>query len=483
MNEKGSSERVKKPSIGMALVPVLFMIVSLAVGIAVYDADPHVPLLLSTIVAAIIAVRLGHSWKSIEASMIKTIGLALQAVLILMIIGSIIGSWIAGGIVPTMIYYGLEIVSPVYYLLAACVISCVVSLAAGNAWSAAGTIGIALMGIGQGLGIPLPMVAGAIISGVYFGDKMSPLSETTNLAPAVVGVELFDHIRNMVYTTVPALVIALLLYWFLGFKYFGQGSDLSNVALIQGVLSEEFVISPFLLIPPLLVVAMLVFKIPAIPGLMAGSIVGALCAVFVQGIPVEEAIAAMHTGFTIQTGLDMTDELLNQGGIESMMSTIALVLIAMSFGGVLEKAKILEVIVKFVLRGVRKTGSLIASTVATCFASNCVGCEQYMSLVIPGRMYLNEYKQRGLHPKVLSRTLEDAGTMTSPLIPWTTCGMFMFAVLGVHAFAYAPYAFLAYISPLIALVYGYLNIKIDRLPAGAEEGTVLADSNELVQAK
>lgn len=455
--------KVRKPSIWLALVPVLFMIVSLSISVIKFEADPHIPLFLSTIVAVIIAIKLGHNWSDIEKSIFKTIMLSLQAILILMIIGTLMGTWLAGGIVPTMIYYGLEIISPAYYLLAACVICCIVSMAAGNAWSAAGTVGIALMGIGQGLGVPLPMVAGAIVSGVYFGDKMSPLSETTNLAPAVVGIGLFEHIRNMVYTTGPALMIALILYGILGIKYFGEGSRVNDVDLIQNILTNEFVISPLLLIPPLLIIVILVLKIPAIPGLTIGAIVGALCALFVQGTGAKDVIAAMHTGFTADTGNVITDELLNQGGIENMMGMIALVLIAMSFGGVLEKAQILETIVEVLVKKVERTGSLVATTVVTCFSANAVGCEQYMSIIIPGRMYLSEYKKRGLHPKVLARTLEDAGTMSSPLIPWTTCGVFMLGVLGVSAFEYAPYAFLAWISPIIAILYAYLNIKIDRI--------------------
>ncbi len=474
-------KEIRKPSIWLALVPVLFMIVSLSISVIKFEADPHIPLFLSTIVAAVIAVRLGHSWSELEQSIFKTILLSLQAILILMIIGTLMGTWLAGGIVPAMIYYGLEMISPTYYLLAACIICCIVSMAAGNAWSAAGTVGIALMGIGQGLGVPLPMVAGAIVSGVYFGDKMSPLSETTNLAPAVVGIGLFEHIRNMTFTTGPALIIALILYGVLGIKYFGEGSRVNDVELIQGVLSDQFLISPFLLIPPLLIIVILVLKIPAIPGLTIGSIVGALCALFVQGSSLADVVAAMHTGFSAETGNVITDELLNQGGVENMMSMIALVLIAMSFGGVLEKAQILETIVQALVKGVKRTGSLIATTVFTCFSANAVGCEQYMSIILPGRMYLAEYQRRGLHPKVLARTLEDAGTMSSPLIPWTTCGVFMLGVLGVSALEYAPYAFLAWISPIIAIIYGYFNIKIDRIQvdSGTENSESLHKVDEI----
>lgn len=440
------------------------MITALAVSIVLFDADAHIPLLLSAAVASIVALRLGYKWKEIEKSMLDTIRLSMQAIIILMIIGSIIGSWIAGGIVPTMIYYGLEILSPGYFLVAACLICCIVAIAAGNAWTAAGTIGVAVMGIGYGLGVPLPMVAGAVISGVYFGDKISPLSETTNLAPGIVGVELFEHIKHMLYTTIPALIISLILYTILGLKFSGQGSSIGDVTLIQQTLKGEFVISPFLLIPPLLIIVMLIYKIPAIPGLTIGSILGAICAVLVQGHSVGDTISALHYGFETVTNVEIVDELLNQGGIESMMSTVALILLAMSFGGILEKARILEAIVEQLLKMAKSTGSLITTTVVTCFSTNVIACDQYLSIVLPGRMYALEFKRRGLHPKNLSRTLEDAGTMTSPLIPWNTCGAFMFATLGVHAFDYAPYAFLVLLSPLVAIVYGYTGIKIEYLP-------------------
>nr|WP_247747297.1 Na+/H+ antiporter NhaC [Alkalihalobacillus sp. BA299] len=459
----------RKPTIFVALIPIVFMICALAVSIVVYDVDAHIPLLLSAAVACIVALKLGYKWKEIEKSMLDTIRLSMQAILILMIIGTIIGSWIAGGIVPTMIYYGLDILSPGYFLVAACLICCVVAIAAGNAWTAAGTIGVAVLGIGFGLGIPLPMVAGAIISGVYFGDKISPLSETTNLAPGIVGVELFDHIKHMLYTTVPALIISLILYTILGLKFSGQGSSTDDVLLIQQTLKGEFLISPFLLIPPLLIIVMLVYKIPAIPGLTIGSILGALCAIFIQGQSVGDTISALHYGFKTVTNVPIVDDLLNQGGIESMMSTVALILLAMSFGGILEKARILETIVDQLLRFAKSTGSLITATVATCFSANVIACDQYLSIVLPGRMYALEFQKRGLHPKNLSRTVEDAGTMTSPLIPWNTCGAFMYATLGVHAFDYAPYAFLVLLSPLVAILYGYTGIKIEYLPTEKAE--------------
>ncbi|MED3984215.1 Na+/H+ antiporter NhaC [Peribacillus simplex] len=462
MKQENNVNEVKTPSKWLALIPIVFMACALAIGIGVYGADPHVPLLISTVVAVIVALKLGHNWNSIEEHLVKTISVSIKALLILVIIGAFIGAWMASGIVPSMVYYGLGVVSPTYFLVTACIISVLVSIA-GNAWFAAGTIGVALMGIGHGLGVPLPMVAGAVVSGVYFGDKMSPLSDVTNFTSAVVGVDLFEHIRNLMNTTVPTLIISLLLYTFLGFKFRGEGADLSQAEKIQGILSDQFVISPFLLIPLLFIALIFILKIPAIPGLTVGVLIGGACSIFVQKTSIGNMINIMNTGYTAETGYKVTDELLNQGGIQDMMYTVSLILIALSFGAILEKAKILETLLGSLLRKVKRTGSLITATAGTCIASNIVGCDQFMSVIIPGRMYLNEYKKRGLHPKLLGRTLEDCGTVTASLIPWTTCGIFMFSVLGVSPIDYAPYAFFCYISTFVAIAYGYLNIKINRL--------------------
>lgn len=461
MSKQQERTDVKKPTLLVALIPIGFMVIALFTGIFIYDADPHIPLLLSAGVAAIVALRLGHKWKDIEDGMLDAVRMALQAIVILMVIGAIIGSWIAGGIVPTMIYYGLDILAPGYFLVAACAISCIVAIASGNSWTAAGTIGIAIMGIGHGLGMNPAMVAGAVISGVYFGDKISPLSETTNLAPGIVGVELFEHIKHMLYTTIPALVISLVIYAIMGIKFAGKGSEISEVQLLQSQLGDIFTISPWLLLVPSFIIVMMIFKIPALPGLTIGSLLGAFCAVTVQKVPVGEAINILYYGYSIDTGIEIVDSLLNNGGIESVLYTVSLIVIAMCFGGVLEKTGIFEAIVHAIIKLAKKTGSLIATTVATCITSNIVGCDQYLSIIVPGRMYAAEYEKRGLKAKNLSRTLEDAGTMTSPLIPWNTCGAFMATTLGVATISYLPFAFLCLISPIISIIYGMTGFKIE----------------------
>lgn len=461
MKQENDQAVTRKPTLVEALIPIVFMVIALIVGIFIYGADPHIPLLLSAGVATIIAFRLGFKWTEIEQGMLDAVRLALQAVVILMVIGTIIGSWIASGIVPTMIFYGLDILSPSYFLVAACGISCIVSIASGNAWTAAGTIGIAIMGIGHGLGIDPAMVAGAVISGVYFGDKVSPLSETTNLAPGIVGSELFEHIKHMLFTTVPALVIALMVFAILDFKYSSGGAGIEEVQMLQNQLNEIYTITPWLLIVPMFIIVMMIFKIPALPGLTIGSILGAICSVVVQKVPVGDAINILYYGYSIDTGSEVVDNLLNNGGIESVMFTVSLIIIAMCFGGILEFTKIFEVLVEQIIKFARKTGSLVAATVVTCISSNIVGCEQYMSIIVPGRMYAEEYEKRGLKSKNLSRTLEDAGTMTSPLVPWNTCGVFMATTLGVSTISYLPFAILCLISPVIAIIYGFLGFKVE----------------------
>lgn len=460
---------LKEISFGKAMIPIVFLIIALISTLKVFGGDPHIPIIATTVVAALVAISAGHTWSELESGMIETIGMALQAVIILAIIGMIIGTWILAGVVPTMIFYGLKIISPSIFLVATCLISGIVSLATGSSWTTAGTVGIALIGVGQGLGIPLPMVAGAIISGAYFGDKMSPLSDTTNLAPAMAGTTLFEHIRHMMYTTGPSLIISLILYGILGLKYGGNSIDTNSVNVILGTLSEQFTISPFLLIPPILVIVMVVLKVPAVPGLIGGTILGGIFAAIFQGVGMEAIIKAAHYGFESATGIESVDSLLTRGGLDSMLWTISLILIAMCFGGIMEKSGMLNAIARKILSLADSTGSLVLSTVLTCIAINIVASDQYLSVVIPGRMYKQMYDEKGLHPKNLSRVLEDSGTLTSPFIPWNTCGAFMFKTLGVHPLAFAPFAFLNILNPLISIFYGFTGITMEKVSEEATE--------------
>ncbi len=447
----------------VALIPVLFLIGSLFLVISIYRLSPHIPLVCAAGAAGIVAVVHRRPWKEIQDGMIHGINLAMSATLILMVVGIMIGTWILGGIVPAMIYYGLKFLSPGIFLVATLVICSIVSLGTGSSWSTAGTVGVALIGVGSALGIPLPMVAGAIISGAYFGDKMSPLSDTTNLAPAMAGTDAFTHIRHMVYTTGPGYLVAIILYGIIGTKFAGGALETQTIDAMLLTMRKEFVINPLLLLPPVLVIVMVVKRVPPLPALLGGAVLGGIFALMSQSSSLAEVIAAAHSGYTSQSGVESVDQLLSRGGLMSMMETVALIMCALCFGGIMESTRMLEVIALNLLRLVKGTGTLVAATIFSCIGMNVVASDQYMAIVIPGRMYKNAYDQQRLHPKNLSRALEDSATLTSPLIPWNSCGAFMWATLGVYPLAYLPYAFLNLANPLVSIFYGFTGITMEKI--------------------
>jgi len=460
MKEK---KMARKPYLWEAMLSFGFLIVVMGVSIAKYEANPHIPMLVGTLFAVLISFKIGFTWNEIEKSMFDGIYQALQAVIILAIIGVLIGTWLVAGVVPSMIYYGLAILKPGIFLVATVIICSITSLATGSSWGTAGTIGIALMGISKGLGIPAPVAAGAIISGAYFGDKMSPLSDTTNLAPAVSGTDVFTHIKAMLPTTLIAYGIALVSFLVMGFKYANASADVTAISAIRDGLAANFNISPMLLLPPLAVILSMAFKMPAIPGIAMGIIIGAIEGAIFQGADLGALLSAAYDGFTSETGIQVIDELLTAGGLSGMMYSISLTIIAMMFGGIMEKTKQLEVIVETILKSIKSIGGLIATTIITCITCNATMPEQYISIVLPGRMYHNSYKERGLHPKQLSSTLEGAGTVTSSLIPWNTCGAFLYGVLGVSAWEYARYAIFNYSMPLVVMICGFLGLFVYKL--------------------
>ena len=460
--EKPFAGARRPPHLLVALVPVAFLIAALwftVVPLREFELTTHLALISATVVASFVAMLLGYTWKEIEEGMLGGISIALNAVVILLVIGLLIATWIQAGIVPAMIAYGLELLSPSIFLPAATLICALVSLATGSSWSTAATVGIALIGIGEGLGMPRPVVAGAIISGAYFGDKMSPLSDTTNLAPAMAGADLFDHVRHMVYTTGPSLIIALVIYGFIGAGSTGM-VDTAQVDSIQKAIRGAYAIHP------------------ALPALIAGSALGALMAGIVQGTAWGEVLQAGYSGVASKTGNAVVDSLLSRGGLTSMFSTVALIICALSFGGVLERARMLESIAGSILRLARGVGGLVSATLVTCLGMNVLASDQYLAIVVPGRMYREAYEKAGLAPKNLSRALEDSGTLTSVLFPWNTCGAFMIATLGLAPWTYVPYCFLNLINPLVSAFYGFTGLtmhKLEAKPATASAAeTVLA---------
>jgi len=446
------------------LLVMLVLMITLMFTIIVAGGYVHIALIVSAVFGAIIAVANGFKWAYIEKGIINNIGRSMQAILILLCIGILIATWIAGGIVPSMIYYGLMILSPGIFLIATCLICCVVSLATGSSWTTAGTVGIALIGVGTGLGVPVEMAAGAIISGAYFGDKMSPLSDTTNLAPAMAGSNLFDHVKHMIKTTGPSLIIALILFGVFGMGHAGESTDMSQVDALMSVMSDNFFISPILIIPPLLVIAMVVFKVPALPGLFGGVILGVICALAFQGANFGELTTIIaYDGFVSETGNEFVDALLSRGGFSSMYYTVGLILCAMCIGGVLDSTNMLKIVCEHLLKLAKGTGSLVLITIITCIVTNIAASDQYLSIVLPGRMYKEAFEDRRLKNKNLSRVLEDAGTLTSPLVPWNTCGTYQATTLGVATTAYLPYCFLNLINPLVSLFYGFTGITMEKM--------------------
>lgn len=452
----------RAPTLPEALVSLFSLIVGISISIVVYGLDPQIPMLLGVVVASIVALRCGFSWDTIQQGMVQGIANALPAMIILLVVGILIGVWILGGVVPTLIYYGLTILSPAVFLPVTVIICAIASLATGSSWGTTGTIGVALMGIGAGLGFPLPIVAGAVLSGSYFGDKMSPLSDTTNLAPAMAGTDLFTHIKHMSYTTGVSMALTLIIEVALSFRYGGGDGSLDRIGVMLTTMEQNFTINPLLLLPPLLVLFVSWRKMPAIPGITLGVIAGAICAVGLQGANYEHLVNVAFGGFTAETGVEDVDSLLSRGGLESMLYTISLIIVAMMFGGVMERTCQLKVIADRILRAAKSTGSLIVSTVLTCIGANLILCDQYMAIVMGARTYAQAYRERGIAPENLSRAVEDSATVTANLVPWNSGGAYQAATLGVATIAYLPFNFFCWISPLVTILFGVMGWTIWR---------------------
>lgn len=471
MNSTEKVSNPRPPSFGLALISLLSLVTGIVISIAIFGLSPHIPMLIGVAVASAVALYCGHSWDIVQHGMIRGITHALPSIIILMLVGILIGVWILGGVVPTLVYYGLQIFSPKIFLFASAVICAIASSATGTSWGTTGTIGVALMGVGAGLGIPLPMVAGAVLSGSYFGDKMSPLSDTTNMAPAMVGVGLYTHIRHMMPTTAVSFGLALLGYLAMGHFYVPHAGaeDTSRIDAIVTLLQDKFTIHPLLLLPPVIVMVLSFRKIPAIPGIAAGAVTGLICAMFVQGADYPTTIGAAMSGFVSETGNADVDSLLSRGGLDSMGFTISLIIVAMMFGGVMQATGQIQVIANRILSFANSTGSLILTTALTAIGSNFLLCDQYMSLVMTGRMYATAYRERGLAPENLSRVTEDAGTVTDPLVPWGSGGAYQTATLGVPTLVYAPFALFCWFSPLVTILFGYMGWTIKPLTEGQPE--------------
>ncbi|MEC9135477.1 MAG: Na+/H+ antiporter NhaC [Bacteroidota bacterium] len=468
-------------SLSAALLPLITLVLLLTYNVTVFGDDAlsgsnQFILLLGGVVGGLVGLRNKVTYGQMLDRVGENIKSVTGPILILLLVGALAGTWLLSGIIPAMIDYGLQIANPRFFLPACVLISALVSLATGSSWSTSATIGIALIGIGKALDLPVGMVAGAVISGAYFGDKLSPLSDTTNLAPAMAGSELFTHIRYMLYTTLPSIVITLLLFIVLGWSFSSSGEV--DTSLLSESIREKFYISPNLFLVPLIVIIMIVKKTPPLLALFIGTLLGGLFALIFQPqllmdlsessvLNFKAIYKSIFNAITVNTQIETNDPLLNElfssGGMQGMLGTVWLIICAMVFGGVMDAIGALQAISNAFLKWAKTTFQLVAGTAASSLTVNLTASDQYLAIVVPGKMFEQAYRDRKLAPENLSRTLEDAGTVTSVLVPWNTCGAYQSGVLGVGVAEYFIYAFFNWISPLMTLIYAYLKIRLKKL--------------------
>lgn len=473
---------MKKPGLLLSLTPVIFLVILLVINVVIFKDDSsygpnQIALFMSSLFSGVLGTLfLKTEYKVIEKGIVNALSSSIGALTILLVIGALIGAWILSGTVPTMISYGLKLINPHFFLPVSCLICSLISLSTGSSWSTTGTVGIALIGIGTTLGLDSGIVAGAVISGAYFGDKMSPLSDTTNLASAVAGTNLFTHIKHMCYTSGPAIIITLVIFTIIGL--FGRQTHIntSEITTIQKIIEANFNISPMTLFPLVVVLIMIQRKTPALPAISFGIISAILISLFCQNqtyvklnpnnLSIEgyykTIIEVLFNGFKINSGHKVIDKLLNRGGMSGMLSTVWLIFAAMVFGGTLKATGMLDSIASSILRLVKGTGSLIGSTLGSCIVLNATASDQYLAIIVPGEMFRESYEKYNLAPENLSRALEDAGTVTSVLIPWNSGGAYNSSVLGVSTYSYAPYCFFNILSPCVSLFLATMNLTIHK---------------------
>jgi len=476
-----------KKSLLIALLPIFFLIGLLSLNVYIFGDDAlsgsnQIVLIFAAAVAAGLGWFTGSDWNHVQKGVVKSVGIAVPALIVLLLVGSLSGVWLLSGIIPAFVYYGVDLLSPQFFLPATCVICAIVSVASGSSWATAGTIGIALMSVGEALSVSPAMAAGAVISGSYFGDKLSPMSDTTNVASATAGTELFTHIRYMMYTTVPSIIISLILFFIIGLQINDVAHTANNVLEIKTAIINNFHITPWLFLVPAAVLVMIVRRVPAIPAMFVGVLLGGIFSLIFQ-MPLVHQISgepggavsayigvmtSMYGDVNLNTGNAVVDELLSSSGMYGMLGTVWLIITAMIFGGIMDACGFLTRILQAVLSTVRSTVSLIFATVGSCAFFNLSTSDQYLSVVVPGRMFSDAYRKHGLAPENLSRSLEDSGTVTSVLVPWNTCGLFHASVLGVATLAYLPFCFFNIISPIMTMVYALFNIKIKRIEVSGD---------------
>ena len=447
------TKQPRMPKVWEALIPVAAIMVFMIVGTVLWGMDPHIPLVLACVVTAFVAAACGYKWDAIITGALDSIKSAVEALVIILCVGMLIGSWVWAGTMPAMVYYGLKFISPSVFLALGLVLTAIVGLATGSSWTASGTVGVALMGVAMGLGISAPLAAGMIIAGAYTGDKLSPLSDSTNVAAAAAETPLYDHVGAMMTTTIPSFCISFVLYLIVGFVVIDtSGYDATLAQGIMDAIADNFYLSPWIMIPVLVVIFAAIKRIPAIPSLLLAAAVAAVIAIFAQGASVPDVLIGLQAGFSIETGNEYADSLLNRGGLDSMLWTISLIMFALAYGGMMEKCRFVESLMGGIVKRVKSTASLVAATIITGIICDVILTDQYLAIMIPSRMFRDEFDKRGLSRSFLSRTTEDGATLWSPMIPWNGCGAYQAATLGVHNFAFMPYAFVNLINPVLAVV-------------------------------
>jgi len=432
----------------------------LGVGYGVYKIKPQVLLVAAAFLTGGLGLVLRFSWKDMERGIVDSIHKAMPAILIMLTVGILIGSWIASGTIPMVIYYGLKLISPKFFLFTACLVCSLVSLATGTSWGTVGTLGVAFIGIAMGLGIPLAPAAGAIVAGAYFGDKMSPLSDIPNLAVVVAGSNLFDHIKHMVWSGGPAWLLGLAVYFLAGLKYGGGTAGSETLGIILQTLRANFQFSVWLLLPMVIVFVFAIAKKPTIPGMLLSSMTAAALAVIFQKAPITEIATAMNSGYPAHTGVEVVDKLLARGGMMSMMETQLVAFTAFSFGGIMQRTGMLAVVLERVMRSVTKVWTIVLTTIVTAITSALVTGSSYLSMIIPGELLSPVYKKKGLAAKNLSRIIEESGGIIVPLIPWSMAGVYITGTIGVSPLAYLPWAVMNYVSVIILMIYGLTGITM-----------------------
>ncbi len=458
--EPGKNKEPRPPSLGLALIPIISMALLLGIGYGIYKIRPQVLLVAAAFITACLGMILRYSWKEMERGIVESISKAMPAILIMLSVGILIGSWIASGTIPMIIYYGLKLISPKFFLFTACLVCTITSMATGTSWGTIGTIGVAFIGIAMGLGMPLGPAAGAIVAGAYFGDKMSPLSDIPNLAVVVAGSNLFDHIKHMVWSGGPAWLLGLLFYFLIGLQYGAHEVSTASMNLILTTLKDNFRFNLLLLLPMVVVFYFAIKKKPTIPGMLLSSFIAAILAAVFQKSAITTIATALNSGYQPQTGVEAVDRLLSRGGMMSMMETQLVAFTAFAFGGIMQRTGMLAVLLHRIMKFVEKVWSLVLTTIATAILSALITGSSYLSMIIPGELLAPIYRQKNLAAKNLSRIIEESGGIIVPLVPWSMAGVYITGTLGVPTFSYLPWAFMNYISVIILAIFGFTGLTM-----------------------